>query len=51
MKRIGYFLTLLIALCLGANTLAVELARDGRTDWKIVLPSEPNAVERTAARC
>lgn len=29
---------------------AAELARDGRTAWKIVLPDAPNAVERTAAR-
>jgi hypothetical protein len=29
---------------------SAELAKDGATDWKIVLPNEPTIVEKTAAR-
>jgi len=29
---------------------AAELAKDGATDWKIVLPDRPAVVEKTAAR-
>ena len=29
---------------------SAELAKDGATGWKIVLPNEPTIVEKTAAR-
>ncbi|NLE36757.1 MAG: DUF4838 domain-containing protein, partial [Pirellulaceae bacterium] len=41
---------LLCALALPTLSYSVELAKDGQTTWKIVLPSEPTAVEKTAAR-
>jgi len=43
---------LLLLLCLLLPLVApgAELARDGATAWKIVLPDEPTIVERTAAR-
>ena len=32
------------------NLFSAELAKDGTTTWKIVLPNEPTPVEKTAAR-
>ena len=32
------------------NLFSAELAKDGATAWKIVLPNEPTPVEKTAAR-
>ncbi len=32
------------------NLFSAELAKDGATGWKIVLPNEPTPVEKTAAR-
>ena len=41
---------LLFSLLLSATYLySAELARDGATVWKIVLPDEPTMVEKTAA--
>lgn len=37
-------------LCLQAAAHAAELATDGTTAWKIVLPDKPTLVEKTAAR-
>ncbi len=37
-------------LFLNAHLHAAELARNGVTDWRIVLPNQPSAVENTAAR-
>jgi hypothetical protein len=45
--------TLLLLSCLlflQACVNAAELANEGATGWKIVLPDEPTVVERTAAR-
>lgn len=45
--------SLLVLLCLVLGPTAgypAELARDGTTTWKIVLPDEPALVEQTAAR-
>jgi len=45
--------TLLFVLCLPflqTGLYSAELARDGATGWKIVLPAEPALVEQTAAR-
>ncbi len=45
--------TLLLLSCLlfAQRVLySAELAKDGRTDWKIVLPNEATLVEKTAAR-
>jgi hypothetical protein len=45
--------TLLLLSCLlflQAYLNAAELANEGATGWKIVLPDEPTVVERTAAR-
>lgn len=45
--------TLLVAiglLFLPAAVDGAELAKDGATGWKIVLPDQPTAVEKTAAR-
>mgnify|MGYP000889811025 CR=1 FL=1 len=43
---------LAVAFVFGAATWshAAELAKDGATGWKIVLPDEPTIVEKTAAR-
>jgi hypothetical protein len=48
MKRtlLPLFCLLLPSTCL----YSAELAKDGATEWKIVLPSEPTVVEKTAAR-
>ncbi len=48
MKRT--LLLLLGLLLLPAYLHAAELAKDGTTGWKIVLPGEPTVVEKTAAR-
>ena len=37
-------------LFLATHLCAAELAKEGATDWKIVLPDEPTIVEKTAAR-
>lgn len=45
--------TLLLLLCLlllHTDLYSAELAKDGTTGWKIVLPDEPTIVEQTAAR-
>lgn len=45
--------TLLLLSCLllvPTHLRAAELAKDGATDWRIVLPDEPTIVEKTAAR-
>lgn len=45
--------TLLLLLCLlflQTDVYSAELAKDGATGWKIVLPDEPTIVEKTAAR-
>jgi len=41
---------LVCLLSLPTSLVAVELAKDGATAWKIVLPNEPTTVEKTAAR-
>jgi hypothetical protein len=38
----------LLFLC--SHLHAAELARDGATGWRVVLPDQPTAVEKTAAR-
>jgi hypothetical protein len=43
-------LLLLLCLLLQINLHSAELAKDGATRWKIVLPDEPTIVEKTAAR-
>ncbi len=45
--------TLLLLCCFlfpQSNSFSAELAKDGATGWKIVLPNEPTPVEKTAAR-
>ena len=45
--------TLLVLSCLlfvQTQLYSAELAKDGATDWRIVLPDEPTIVEKTAAR-
>ncbi len=41
---------LVCLLSLPTSLVAVELAKDGATAWKIVLPNRPTTVEKTAAR-
>ena len=44
---------LLLLFCLSwlaADLHSAELAKNGATGWKIVLPDEPTMVEKTAAR-
>ena len=48
MKRALLLLSCLLSLSTGLD--AAELAKDGATGWKIVLPNEPTIVEKTAAR-
>lgn len=48
MKRT--LLPLLGLLLLSTYSYSAELAKDGATGWKIVLPNEPTIVEKTAAR-
>ena len=48
MKR--FLLAVFCLLLAPAHGDSVELARDGATDWRIVLPDEPTIVEKTAAR-
>jgi hypothetical protein len=48
MKRI--LLLLFCLLFLQMYLYSAELAKDGATGWKIVLPDEPTIVEKTAAR-
>ncbi len=44
------FLLLFCLPSLAAHLYSAELAKDGATGWKIVLPNEPTMVEKTAAR-
>lgn len=48
MKRA--LLSLLWLLLVQSYSYCAELAKDGATAWKIVLPNEPTIVEKTAAR-
>jgi hypothetical protein len=48
MKRTPLLLVCLLSW--QAHSYSAELARDGATGWKIVLPDEPTMVEKTAAR-
>ena len=48
MKRT--LLPLFCLLLLPTALHAAELAKDGATGWKIVLPDKPTIVEKTAAR-
>ncbi len=48
MKRTLLLLGCLLSL--QAFSYSAELAKDGAASWKIVLPDEPTAVEKTAAR-
>jgi len=48
MKRILLLLSCL--LFLQPHLHAAQLAKDGTTNWRIVLPNEPTIVEKTAAR-
>jgi Domain of unknown function (DUF4838) len=48
MKR--NLLLLFCLLFLQPDLYSAELAKDGATGWKIVLPNEPTIVEKTAAR-
>lgn len=48
MKRT--LLSLICLVCLPTCVYSAELAKDGTTAWKIVLPNEPTIVENTAAR-
>ncbi len=48
MKRTS--LCLLCLVLLPSGLYSAELAKDGATGWKIVLPDEPTIVEKTAAR-
>jgi len=37
-------------ICISTCAYSADLAKDGTTGWKIVLPDEPTIVETTAAR-
>jgi hypothetical protein len=41
---------LICLLSVQSHLYSAELAKDGATDWKIVLPNKPTLVEQTAAR-
>lgn len=43
-------LPVLCILCMPTCAYSAELAKDGATPWKIVLPNQPTIVEKTAAR-
>lgn len=43
-------LPVVLSAVLLTNLHSAELARDGATKWKIVLPDEPTIIEKTAVR-
>jgi len=53
MKRkltLSFCMVAFLQTCLYSALYSAELAGDGATGWKIVLPDEPTIVEKTAAR-